>query len=295
MPTTRSAHWKAAFFCALAFLAGCNSKNGKPRADHPRLTSGVTSRDLQFHSSALNRDMPYRVILPAHLQSNQKLQTVYLLHGSGGDFREWSNDSDVAQFAEDGLLLVMPEGESSYYTNSASRQQDRFEDYIVSDLVADVESRFPVATGRANHAAIGISMGGFGAIKIALRHPEIYAFVGGMSSAIDVPRRSFSVRRIDQWRHYNEIFGPKGSPSRRDNDPFVLIRTADPGPAPYFFLTCGDKEGLLPSNREFAAVVEQRHFRYEFHILHGGHDWNQWNPELAEVFRSLILHLGTVQ
>ena len=77
---------------------------------------------------------------------------VYLLHGGGGGFRDWSNYSDVARFAEAGLLLVMPEGESSYYTNAVDPPQDRYEDYIVHDLIADVESRFPVATGRANIA-----------------------------------------------------------------------------------------------------------------------------------------------
>ena len=64
---------------------------------------------------------------------------LYLLHGGGGGFRDWSNYSDVAGYAERGLILVMPEGNSSYYTNSADRPQDRYEDYIVHDLIADVE------------------------------------------------------------------------------------------------------------------------------------------------------------
>ena len=89
-------------------------------------------------------------------------------------------------------------------------------------------------------------------MKIALRRPDLFAFVGGLSTAIDVPQRGFAIQRFHQSRHYNAIFGPSGSQTRRDNDPFILARSATPESLPYFFLTCGEQEGLLPPNREFA-------------------------------------------
>jgi putative tributyrin esterase len=277
---------------AFTLLMSACRRQAHQASDHPRLTARVTLRDITFHSTSLNRDMQYRVVLPASVQAGKKLQVVYLLHGGGGGFRDWTNYSDVAHFAESGLLLVMPEGESSYYTNSVEQPQDRFEDYIVNDVISDVERRFPVEIGRSHRAIVGISMGGFGAVKLALHHPELFAFVGGLSSAIDVPRRTFSIKRLQQSRHYNSIFGPAGSQTRRDNDPFVLIRTADPDAAPYFFLTCGEQEGLLPANREFAALLAQRRFKYEFHTTAGSHDWNQWNGWLPQVFQSLSKRLA---
>jgi putative tributyrin esterase len=84
--------------------------------------------------------MPYRAVLPAQIASGQKLPVVYLLHGGGGGFHDWSNYSGVAQYAERGLILIMPEGNSSYYTNSVDHPQDRYEDYIVHDLIADVSA-----------------------------------------------------------------------------------------------------------------------------------------------------------
>jgi putative tributyrin esterase len=235
----------------------------------------------------------YRVVLPVNIPPGSKLPVVYLLHGGNGSFRDWSNNTDVARFAERGLILVMPDGDDSWYTNSTERPRDRYEDYIAQDLVTDVETRFPAASGRANRAIVGISMGGFGAVKLALRHPDQYAFVGGLSSALDAPGRPFSIARIGQYRHYRSIFGPVDSASRRENDPFVLARSVDPAKMPYFFLTCGDNEGLLATNRNFAQVLEQRHFPYEFHIVPGGHDWKQWNARLDGVFSSLLDHLGT--
>jgi putative tributyrin esterase len=276
------------------FSAGCKTKTEEmPRPDHPRLTPDVSLQDVTFRSAALNRDMQYRVILPAHMATGQKLPVVYLLHGRGEGFRDWSNSSNVGQFAESGLLLVMPDGGLSYYTNAVNPPQDRYEDYIVHDLISDVESRFPVATDRPNRAIVGASMGGFGAVKLALRHPDLFAFVGGLSSALDVPQRAFSLKRFQQSRRFAAIFGPSGTQTRRDNDPFVLVRAANPETAPYFFLTCGEQEGLLPPNREFAALLAQRHFQHEFHTVAGGHDWNQWNAWLPALFKNLTQHLGS--
>ncbi len=291
---TRGLFRKIVFVCAVSLvLPACNDNRAYLASDHPRLNSKVAMRDVTFHSATLGRDMPYRAILSVNLPQGSQLPVVYLLHGGGGNFRDWSNNSDVARFAERGLILVMPEGDESYYTNSAEHPQERYEDYIVNDLIADVEKRFPVAANRANRAIVGISMGGFGAVKIALHHPELFAFVGGLSSAIDVPSRPFSFKRIGQWAHQRSIFGPWGSATRQENDPFALARKADVDAAPYFYLTCGEQEGLLPTNHRFANLLEQRHFRHEFHVVSGGHDWNQWNAGLDNLFGSLLEHMGT--
>ena len=276
----------------LATNTGCHKGSEQPPPDRPRLASGVALRDVTFHSAAMNREMPYRVLMPAVIPPGTKLPVVYLLHGGGGNFRDWSNYSDVARFAARDLILVMTEGDESYYTNSVEHPQDRWEDYIVQDLISDVETRFPVATGRPNRAIAGLSMGGFGAVKLAFKHPELFIFAGGLSSALDVPSRPFSIKRIGQWRQHASIFGPAGSTTRRDNDPFVLVLSADPAKTPYLFLTCGDQEGLLATNRSFAKILEERKFRHEFHAVPGSHNWGQWNARLDGLFSSLKQHLG---
>ena len=280
----------AVVLCVLLLPSGC-SKKSEVNPDRPRLTAKVRMQDVTFYSAALNRDMQYRVILPRTIASQEKLPIVYLLHGGGGNYQDWSNYSDVAKFAESGLILVMPEGGSSYYTNAADRLQDRYEDYIVKDLISEVENKFPVASERGKRAIVGVSMGGFGAVKLALVHPELFVFAGGLSSAIDVPSRPFSLKRWAQWRSYRSIFGPWGGQVQHDNDPLVLARKVDPKDAPYLFLTCGDQEGLLPSNRQFARILAERSFHYEFHAGPGAHDWSQWNGRVSELFQSLMEHI----
>ena len=259
--------------------------------DHPQNPPGVILRDVTFHSPALGRDMPYRVFLPANLSAGQKLPVVYLLHGGGGSFRDWSNDSNVAQYAQHGLILVMPEGESSYYVNAVEVPRDRFEDYITNDLIADVEARFPARKGRENRAMIGVSMGGFAAIQFALTRPELFVFAGAISPATDVPSRRFSFKHMDQWWRFRRIFGPVGSPQRQARDPFVQVHSANPQDAPYIYMTSGQQEPLLGPNRRFAAQLQQRNFAFEFHTRPGGHDWSQWNAQLPGCFSTLLTHL----
>ncbi|HUD73862.1 MAG TPA: alpha/beta hydrolase-fold protein, partial [Terracidiphilus sp.] len=225
----------------LLLLAGCrNSEQALP--DRPQLVPGVAMQDVTFFSFALKRQMPYRVFLPGNLAPGQKLPVVYLLHGGNGGFRDWSNDSDVAHYAAQGIILIMPEGAFSYYQNAALKPEEKYEDYLVNDLIVDVETRFPVARGRESRAIIGISMGGFAAIKLALSRPELFAFAGAISPSIDVLHRRFSPKRYGEWWRIRTIFGPSGSNSRLSRDPFMLVQSANPAATPYVYLTAGDRD-----------------------------------------------------
>jgi len=273
------------------FIGGCH-KPAQVVLDHPRQVAGVRMQDVRFYSAALKRQMPYRVYLPANLAPDKKLPVVYLLHGGNGDFRDWSNFSDVAQYAafarSGGLILVMPEGAFSYYQNAALKPEDRYEDYLAIDLISDVENRFPAAEGQENRAIIGISMGGFAAIKLGLSRPQLFFFVGAFSPSIDVLHRRFNIKRVGEWLRIRSIFGPMGSNSRQSMDPFVLVQSADPAVTPYIYLGAGEREPLLEPNRRFASRLQERHFGYEFHTKPGGHDWGEWDAQIPGCFAVLV-------
>jgi S-formylglutathione hydrolase FrmB len=295
MNIRQTSYSAALAFAALALLfPGCRSRTAA-FLDHPQVAAGANLQDVSFFSAALNRAMPYRVFLPGSLVPGRKLPVVYLLHGAGENFRAWSNDSEVSRYAAQGVILVMPEGDSSYYTNAALKPNDRYEDYLVHDLIADVEARFPAANARESRAIVGISMGGFAAVKLALTRPDLFAFAGAISPALDVPSRRFSFRHAGQSWRFRTIFGPDGSPSRTASDPFVLVKSATPAVTPYLYLTAGEQEPLLEPIRRFASRLGSRHFDYEFHTKHGGHDWSEWNAQIPGCFDSLLRHLPPTQ
>jgi len=281
---------------AVAILVAVSRSTQQPRADHPRLAAGVAMQDVTFFSAALNRQMPYRVFLPERLIPGQKLPVVYLLHGGGGGYKDWSNDTDVARYAapkgeSGGMILVMPDGDTSCFVNSAEKPEDRYEDYLVHDLIADVEERFPAATGRENRAFVGVSMGGYAAVKLALSRPELFAFAGAISPAVNVTERPFRLLRAAQWWKLRSVFGPWGSQARRDEDPFLLVRSANSAATPYIYLTAGEQEILLEPIGRFAGLLKERGFSYEFHTKPGGHNAEQWQSQLPGCFESLLVHL----
>jgi S-formylglutathione hydrolase FrmB len=237
----------------------------EPGADFALQADGVSMQDVDFPSKSLGRETRYRVYLPRVLPVGQKLPVVYLLHGNDGGFRDWSNHTGVAQYAAPGVILVMPEGGSSYYMKAVGKPQDKYEDYVTRDLIGDVESRFPAQSGRSNRALVGVSMGGFAAVTLALRHPDMFVFAGAISPAIDVPERRFTWKRAGQWWKFRSIFGPWASAERSARDPFLLLRAAKPESTPFFYLTAGEQEPLREPIERFAGRLQAGGFAYEFH------------------------------
>jgi S-formylglutathione hydrolase FrmB len=288
--TVRAFRWVAiGATCFALTLAACH--RASILGDHPRTATGVRLTDVVFHSNALRRDVTYRVYVPANPAPGKKLPVVYLLHGGGEDYRNWSNQSDVAQYAAKGFILVMPDGDESYWMNEAGAPSERYEDFVTKDLIADVESRFPARTDRGGRALVGISMGGFAAVDYALVHPDLFAFAGALSPAVDVPFRPFNIRRIGQWLKFRRIFGPADSKERSARNPFELVQTASPSSTPYLYITAGEGEPLLGPIRRLVSRLKQRGLAYEFHTKPGGHDWGEWNRQLSGCFSSLENHL----
>lgn len=273
--------------CAVLFLGACH-RAPKTQSGLPQLPAGVRMQDVTFHSKALDRQISYRVFLPQNSNPNQKFPVVYLLHGAFGNSKDWSNNSDVGQYARQGIILVMPDGGSSYYINAVGEAKDKYEDYITQDLIADVQARFPARNNRESRAIVGFSMGGFAAIKFALSHPDLFVVAGALSPAIDVPSRRFSLKHADQWWRFLRIFGPLGSKEHQARDPLVLVESADPRVTPSIYLTAGEQEPLLDPIRRFGARLKQRNFDYEFHTEPGGHDWTQWNEQLPGCFAKVF-------
>ncbi len=231
--------------------------------------------------------MTYRVYRPASI-GTRKLPVVYLLHGGGGDYRDWSLDSDAGRYAANGLILVMPEGGLSYWVNAALAPKDRYGDYFTGDLIHDVEERFPAIRNRSGRAVIGISMGGYAAVSLALTRPELFSFAGAISPAVHVPTMHFSWHRFWQSVRLRRVFGPEGSSTRRAADVFQTVGTAGPAVTPYLYLTAGDRDPMVEQIRHLAGLLRQRGFAYELHTMPGGHDWTEWDAQIPGCFAKLM-------
>jgi putative tributyrin esterase len=241
-------------------------------------------KDDMVASAALGRTMKYRVLLPeGYERSDERYRVLYLLHGLTGDYMDWSTRTDLAAIARGvPLVIVMPDGENAWYTNAADKGP-RFEDYIADDLVKDVESKYRVIRSRYGRAIAGLSMGGYGALKIGLKRPGTFAAAGGFSSALGVTDPKFDDGLTAYKEQLYKIYGPAGSETRTANDILLIAEKAVPARAPALYLDCGTEDGLLDSNRELVAALKKRGVAYEYHEVPGAHTWQYWNRRV-EVF-----------
>jgi S-formylglutathione hydrolase FrmB len=244
------------------------------------VTCAASVSDRTFRSAALDRAVPYRVILPDDYDTtSRRYPVLYLLHGYGGAFSNWSDKTGVATYAAGHpLIIVMPEGANSWYVDAAAGSQSRnaWETYLTSDLVAEVDRSFRTVATRDGRMIAGLSMGGYGAIKAGLKHPELYALVGSFSGALDITRAG-DVFHGEQKADVMRIFGPIGGDARKANDVYALAAGATPERLPYFWIGCGTDDPWLEPNREMARTLKSHGVKYEYHERPGGHDWTFWD------------------
>ncbi len=141
----------------------------------------VGSRDTRFETMALDsklmgRLMLYRVILPNGLptvgETQPRLAVVYLLHGLTGHYTNWIDKTKLVEYAaQHKFIIVTPEGDNGWYSDSVSVANDKYESYIVKELIPDVDKKFNTIADREHRVIAGLSMGGYGALKFGLKYP----------------------------------------------------------------------------------------------------------------------------
>ena len=255
----------------------------------PAVASAGTkhARDFTFHSVSLGRDMHYRVLFPRDYAEGGRFPALYLLHGLYGNYLDWDTRTGLQNYARDlPVLIVMPDADDSWYTNSATVPADKFEDYIANDLIAEVDGRFATIRNRAARAIAGLSMGGYAAMKFALKYPDLFAFAGSLSGALNAGTNLYA-QRTEFRAKLLEVFGPEGSPTRAQNDVFTLVNAAPSTPYPYLYLACGTSDYFLATNREFVSQLSSRKIPYEYHETAGGHTWEYWDAAVQPMLRAM--------
>src|SRR5258708_1177026 len=196
-------------------------------------------RDAVFHSPSLQRNMRYRVLLPRAYENDRRFPVLYLLQGLYGDYLNWDTRTNLENYARDlHLLIVMPDADDSWYTDSATVPQDKFEDYIVKDLISEIDDKYRTIHERPGRAIAGLSMGGYGALKLGIKYPELFAFAGSLSGALNAPQNLDTLRPEFRVKLL-EVFGNGGSRQRAENDIFLVLNVPSHIPRPNFYLACG--------------------------------------------------------
>ena len=235
--------------------------------------------------------MPYRVILPSGYASSKQKRypVIYLLHGLFGSSENWTILTKLPSYAKQyEFIIVNPEGGNGWYTDSATKPADRYETYIIKELVPEIDARYRTVLSRKARSIAGLSMGGYGALKFGVKYPEMFSLVGSFSGALGATSFRSTPALAPLLGSLGEAFGPAGSETRKNNDLFALVREASPETIkalPFIYIDCGTEDFLFQNNREFVALLNEKKVPHEYRELPGSHDWPYWNTQVAEFLR----------
>jgi S-formylglutathione hydrolase FrmB len=233
--------------------------------------------------------MAYCLLLPADYETSKRSYAVlYLLHGLWGSENDWLAKTNIAEQVRTlPLIVVMPQADDSWYVNAATRPEAKYEDYVLGDLVQEIESRYRAEKSRDARFIAGLSMGGYGALKAGIKQPQRFAIVGAFSGSLDAARGV----RMDV-KTPAIAFGAADSETRRENDVFRLLGKSDPAALPYFFVMIGvDDPIFLRDNRDFLTTAQLLRVLYEYHEVPGKHDWLFWQRSLEAFLHMLAPRL----
>ena len=199
---------------------------------------------------------------------------VYLLHGLSDDHTSWSRFSSVERYADEhGLAVVMPDVARSFYADEVHGH--KYWTYLSEELPAILQSWFGLGADPARTFAAGLSMGGYGALKLALRQPERFAAAASLSGAFDL---AGLLAQPDRDEVLGRVFGGVVSPS---DDLFALVQQAE---VPRLWLGCGTDDYLYAANERFVAAAQAADHDPLVHFRAGAHTWDVWDAMLPEVF-----------
>lgn len=251
--------------------------------------------EFELKSALLGRSINYRILYPVTYQYPDKREkrfpVLYLLHGITGNSANWIEKTRFALYATHyDLFIVMVEGQNGWYTDSATVPSDKYESYILQELMPDAEQRFRISKERDGRAVAGLSMGGYGAIKFGLKHPEMFALVASMSGAFaaaSLTEKDLKEPGVirDSVLH---TFGPATSATRAGNDVFKLTRELTDErirALPFIYFDCGTEDFLFQSNRDLAALFVERKIPHEYRHLPGNHSWPYWDRQIKEILK----------
>lgn len=249
-----------------------------------------------FFSEALGLSTSMSVILPQHTttqiglpgRSSDALPPVlYLLHGLSDDDTSWLRRTSIERYvAPLGLAVVMPQVHRSYYTDQA--YGGRYWTFLSDELPQLVSSFFRVSERREDTFVAGLSMGGYGALKWALREPARFAAAASLSGSLNVAGPRFQRRRAEDPMMIDRIFGEQpiaGGP----HDLVSLVQHADPAVLPALRLWCGREDLLLADNLTFRDACSAADIALEAVVTPGEHDWDFWDAKIQEVLDWLPL------
>ncbi len=256
--------------------------------------------DCHFFSEILGLSVSAHVLIPQPAagqigmtggRRRERRPTLYLLHGLSDDHTIWMRRTSIERYAAaKSLAVVMPAVGRSFYQDMAAG--GRYWTYLSEELPRLMQEFFPLSMEREENFTAGLSMGGYGALRLGLSYPERYAAAASFSGALDVARACRTAGRPGSRVSAAEIaamFGPELRPEGTAADLWHLAeQVAATASQPKLFLACGTEDGLLDENRSFRDHLQRLDLKHSYAESPGAHEWGYWDEQIQRALDWMI-------
>ncbi|HEY3321650.1 MAG TPA: alpha/beta hydrolase family protein [Planctomycetota bacterium] len=239
-----------------------------------------------FWSPVLQKQAQMYVILPDVGQG--PFPVYYLLHGLSDDHTIWHRRTSIERYvAQLPLIVVMPDGYRGFYTdNDIGPAYGR---YITQDVIGFTQRAFPARRERSGRCIGGLSMGGYGAVRLALAHPDLFVSANSHSGALKAGYEG-DFNKVEP--EFQRIFGPNSKGSAHDCFALVEKLKKQRKPIPKLYLDCGTEDFLLDHNRGFTAHLKKLKIPHTYLEHPGNHEWAYWDQHVTEALAFHCKALG---
>ena len=232
--------------------------------------------EWRFFSRILDVNYTFRALIPDSFEKKPQ-KILYLLHGLSDDYSSWSRNTSLERYWEKyskELTVVCPDGGRSFYSDARDGHGGNYESFVTEELFPYVEAHLPAKYSREDRAICGLSMGGYGALRLGLKNPGYFGAIGSFSGAVDsrryLERPEFSARLWDE-----------------DSRLEVIAKDLKPEEFPRIKMLCGTEDFLLEHNRAFDKWLTEAGAAHEYTEFPGHHNWLFWDTHLPEMLAFL--------
>ncbi|MDO4619466.1 MAG: alpha/beta hydrolase-fold protein [Lachnospiraceae bacterium] len=261
---------------------------------------------VEFFSDSLKRVVTFFIYLPndtteeftaGNPNYERETKTLYLLHGYTGSASDWvigSNAMEVSRFYN--VAIVMPSGENSFYIDRRGTG-NAYETFVAKELPQYIAKTYRLPQEKENVTIGGLSMGGYGALRLGIKYNERFGAAFGLSSALIIKNLKETYLKegtvenmLGDYDYYRQIFGDMDEILEKDvNLEYLVQQKLNAGEAlPRLFMACGTEDSLVDNSRDFRDFLLNLKADLIYYESAGIHSWKFWNEYLEPAVRWAI-------
>jgi enterochelin esterase-like enzyme len=267
------------------------------QAQHP---TGKVIESLEMSSKILEQNVKFSIYLPPDYEtSKRQYPVVYLLHGYTDNETAWIQFGSVSHSVDKGIadgtiapmVIVMPDAGVTFYVNEASGKFN-YEDMFFKEFIPQIEASYRIRAKKEFRGICGLSMGGYGTMLYAMKHPEMFAAAAPLSAAFFDEDHINNMSEVQYNTMMKKLYGQDSEGERisrhfMENNVIHLARSLPEESLKKvrYYIDCGDEDYLYKGNALMWTILMDRKIPHEFRVRNGAHTWLYWREGVVDALQ----------